>query len=81
MKILMTLEDTELPTGGAGVSLTILPQEELAKEDYDKEPTKAMWISAAFIELFNTGAIQPIVQQYMAQAGGQRGSEGPKIEG
>lgn len=77
MKIQLNLEDITLPTGGEGVSLTIIPLEAIEPEDFNKEPTKAMWISACLIELFNTGALQPIVAQYMASQGGERGSEGP----
>ena len=77
MKVRIELEDVILNENQEGVTLTIVPLEEIKPEDYEKEPTKAMWIASTLIELFNTGAIQPIVEQYKIQVGAATGVEGP----
>lgn len=74
MKVMLELNDVVMPNGQDGVTLKIIPLENVDPADFEKEPTKAMWISATLIELFNSGALQPIVMQYQQQVGGERGS-------
>lgn len=67
MHVSISLKDVTSPDGKESIEMEVNVLEDIPEEDMNKEPTPTMWATNVIVNLFQSGQIVQLVDNYKAQ--------------